>query len=185
MESRSVYFSSITTIQHAITCESNVATIESKNGLPPNQQVVYFNDGTEATINQIVNTIVASDQVRKHVFHVLDSGGEARMAIAYCRDIAWQILDRFGARREITALIIILEVAKERTSVPLKHGKAFEYQVAFGEGKYWEKGAVSISALEKEGQPTTIAIRLATGELHISQTNGNIDMKVMQQGGTI
>ena len=68
---------------------------------PPNQQVVSLNDGTEGTINQAVNTIVASEQVWKHVFHTLDSGGEPKFSIAYCRDTAWHILDRNGSRREI------------------------------------------------------------------------------------
>ena len=136
---------------------------------PANHQVVFFNDGTEATINQIVNTIVASEQVRKHVFHTLDSGGEPKMSITYCRDTAWHILDRNGSRREIAQLMVILETVKEKTPVPLKHGKALDYQVAFGEGAY-SKGSVTLAVLELEGQPTTNAIRLATGEVQISHT---------------
>ena len=135
----------------------------------PKSSGCLFNDGTEATINQIVNTIVASEQVRKHVFHALDSGGEPKFSIAYRFVEGCHILDRNGSRREIAELSITLETVKEKTPVPLQHGKALDYQVAFGEGAY-SKGSVSIAVLELEGQPTTNAVRLPTGEVQISHT---------------
>ena len=148
---------------------------------PPNQQVVFFANGAEMTINQVVNTIVASEQVRNHVFHALDSGGEPKFSIAYRLVEGCHILDRNGSRREIARLIIILETVNEKTSVPLKHGKALDYQVAFGEGAY-SKGSVSIAVLELEGQPTTNAVRLPTGEVQISHTSGRPDPNVTREG---
>ena len=150
---------------------------------PPNQQVVILDDGTEGTINQAVNTIVASEQVWKHVFYTLDSGGEPKFSIAYCRDTAWHILDRNGSRREIARLIIILETVKEKTPVPLQHGNALGYQVSFGEGAF-SKGSVSLAVLESEGQPTTTAIRFPWGEVQISQPSGRPDPNMTREGIT-
>ena len=150
---------------------------------PPNDQVVLFADGAEMTINQVVNTIIASEQVYKHVFHTLDSGGEPKFSIAYRFVEGCHILDRKGSKREIAELSITLETVKEKTPVPLQHGNALGYQVSFGEGAY-SKGSVSIAVLESEGQPTTNAIRLATGELQISQTIDRLDLKMIREGVT-
>ena len=137
---------------------------------PPNHQVVFIDDRTEATINQVVNTIVGSEQVREHVIQMLDSRSVPKFVIEYCPTTTWHMLDQGGAKREVSRIIITLETVKERTCVPLKHGQALDYQVAFGEGSY-SKGEVSITVLESEGQPTTKAVRLATGELQIFNVN--------------
>ena len=134
---------------------------------PPNEWVVSFDDGTEATINQFVNTIIASDEVRANVLRILDAGGGPRILIQYARERAWSIRDEGGSSREIVGLQITLETGKETTSITLKHGSMCGYQVSFGEGKY-SRGMVSFANLESEVGPGISAIRWPTGELQVS-----------------
>jgi hypothetical protein len=133
---------------------------------PPNECEVISNDGTTSTVNDLVNSLVASKRVREQVFKLFDAGGGPTFNIDYVPERGWYVRDPTGEKSELVRLLITLDTAKETTPVPLVHGTVGSHQVAYGEASY-SKGKMFFATLEAEGQPAVTAIKWPKEELKV------------------
>ena len=133
---------------------------------PPNEWFVIANEGTTGTVNDLVNSLVASKPVREQVFKLFDADGGPKFNIDYVPERGWYVLDPTGEKSKLVRLLITLDTAKETTSVPLAHGTVGSHQVAYGEASY-SKGKMFFATLEAEGQPAVTAIKWPKEELQV------------------
>jgi hypothetical protein len=83
-----------------------------ENWAPPNEKTIRMRDGTFARINDVVNSIVASPDVRQGVLDHLDASGDPYTIITYKPHPDWHALQDDGEWREIAQIDIILETTK-------------------------------------------------------------------------